>query len=143
MMQHGWRGVAAAVVAACGAVAHGGEQGGKGGGAADAPVSGQAFVDEREARTFKNLVRLTSPREYFKAGEAYFDADGHWVVFQAVEAEAGVDPAVLKARPYAMYVASVGRGADGRIKGLDPAIRISAPGSANTCGYFIRRSPRS
>lgn len=141
MMQHGWRGVAAAVVAACGAVAHGGEQGGKGGGAADAPVSGQAFVDEREARTFKNLVRLTSPREYFKAGEAYFDADGHWVVFQAVEAEAGVDPAVLKARPYAMYVASVGRGADGRIKGLDPAIRISAPGSANTCGYFHPTQP--
>lgn len=40
-----------------------------------------------------------------------------------------------------MYVASVGRGADGRIKGLDPAIRISAPGSANTCGYFHPTQP--
>lgn len=102
---------------------------------------GQPHLDPREAATFRNVVRLTSPRDFFKAGEAYFDRQGSVIVFQAVAADPDADAKALADRPYAMYIATVGRGADGRVKGLDPAVRISAPGSANTCGFFHPTQP--
>ncbi|MCH2134627.1 MAG: M28 family peptidase [Phycisphaerales bacterium] len=77
-------------------------------------------------------VRLTSPEQYSRAGEAYFSPDRKWIIFQAVpvDEETGDSPI------YAMYVAALVYDADGNPTGLEPAIRLSAPGSANTCGWF-------
>lgn len=87
-----------------------------------------------EAGVFSDYVQLTSRDLYVKAGEAYFSPDDKWVIFQAVE----VPAAGKEADPfYAMYVAPLLRGEDGRkITGLGKAIRVSAPNTANTCGWF-------
>jgi TolB protein len=82
-------------------------------------------------------VQLTSRDEFVKAGEAYFSHDGKWVVFQAVPTpEAGQRPDEF----YSMYIAKVKQEA-GRITGLEEAILISPPGSANTCGWFHPTEP--
>lgn len=90
-----------------------------------------------EARSIRNLVRLTSPAQFHKAGEAYFDPYARWIVFQAVPAPAegqAPDP------HYSIYVARLRRDASKRVVGLDAPLRISPPGSANTCAYFFPRS---
>ena len=77
-------------------------------------------------------VRLTSPDQFSRAGEAYFSPDRKWIIFQAVpvEEETGDSPV------YAMYVAALEYDADGNPRGIEPPIRMSAKGSANTCGWF-------
>ncbi len=83
-------------------------------------------------------VQLTHRETFVKAGEAYFNPDASWVVFQAVPAPAeGEQPDPF----YSMYVAKVERDAAGKIAGLGEAIRISPPGSANTCGWFHPKQP--
>jgi Tol biopolymer transport system component len=70
------------------------------------------------------VVQLTSGFE--RAGEAYFSADGGWIIFQATP---------RGGQHYQMYVARLRRKGD-RIEGLDTPVRISPDGSRNTCGFF-------
>lgn len=79
--------------------------------------------------------QLTSPREFARAGEAYFSANGEWIIFQATPAEAEGEAA----EHYEMFVAPL-LGAPGR-PGLGPAVQVSRPGSANTCGWFHPSDP--
>ena len=87
-----------------------------------------------EAGVLKDPVQITSRERFIKAGEAYFSPDDRWVVFQAVETPV----AGQEADPfYAMYVAPVRRDETGqRIIGLGEPVRVSEPGTANTCGWF-------
>jgi TolB protein len=83
-------------------------------------------------------VQLTLRDKFVKAGEAYFSPDANWVIFQAVPTPAAGQ------RPddfYSMYVAKVTREEGGRVSGLGDAILVSAPGSANTCGWFHPAAP--
>ncbi len=83
-------------------------------------------------------VRLTSPAEFSRAGEAYFSPDGEWIAFQAVPA--GQDPGGSSPR-YLMYVAPLERDADGAVTGLGEPVLISHEGSANTCAWFHPSMP--
>lgn len=84
-----------------------------------------------EAPYLTGAVQLTFPAKFSKAGEAYFDHQSppQWIIFQAV-------PADSSETAYSMFVARLTRDASGNITGLDEPVRISAPGSANTCGWF-------
>ena len=92
-----------------------------------------------EAASMTNTVQLTSRDRFVKAGEAYFSPDDRWIIFQAVEVpKAGTEPDPF----YAMFVAPVKRDETGRnITSLGEPIRVSEPGTANTCGWFdpVRR----
>lgn len=94
---------------------------------------------QAEAPVLTDQTQLTFPEEFTKAGEAYFDLSTKWVIFQAVSRQdAGADPDA----PYAMYVAKLTRDEDGSITGIETPIRVSNPGSANTCGYFSPNVPQ-
>ncbi|MCB9838392.1 MAG: PD40 domain-containing protein [Phycisphaeraceae bacterium] len=100
----------------------------------------QAPIDWRaeEAGTLTNYVQLTSEKDFTKAGEAYFDPDARWIIFQAVPRPTdGSEPD----QHYSMYVAKLARNALGQVTGLESPIRISQPGSANTCGWFHPTQP--
>lgn len=105
--------------------------------------AGDAGADWRsaEAPMLTDHVQLTFPKDFVKAGEQYFSPDGQWLIFQAVPVPAeGAAPDSA----YSMYVARVkweGEGEKKRIVGLDTAWLQSAPGSANTCGFFHPREP--
>ena len=78
-------------------------------------------------------IQLTSRDQFVKAGEAYFSPDASWIIFQAVPIpEEGKQPDPF----YSMYVAKVSHGSDGGISGIGSPVRVSPPGSANTCGWF-------
>lgn len=88
---------------------------------------------EAEAPILTNTVVLTSRDVFLKAGEQYFSADGEWMIFQATP----VPPAGQEPDPhYSMYVVKLGRDDDGNITGAGDPVRVSVPGSANTCGWF-------
>jgi len=92
-----------------------------------------------EAPMLTNHVQLTSRDQFVKAGEAYFSPDGKWIIFQAVP----VPEAGKEADPfYAMYVAKLERDAKGNVTGLSAITRVSAEGSANTCGWFHPTNPQ-
>lgn len=95
-----------------------------------------------EANLLSDHVQLTDPAMFSRAGEAYFDAGLHWIIFQAsprAQMKDGEDA------PYGMYVAKLRKETDAngqeRIVGLDTPIRVSAAGSHNTCGYFNPAEP--
>lgn len=89
-----------------------------------------------EAPALTGHVQLTSRGQFLRAGEAYFSPDARWIIFQAIPVpEAGREPANI----YSMYVARLKRDDAGMVTGLDEPIRVSADGSANTCGYFHPR----
>lgn len=91
-----------------------------------------------EAPLLTNHTQLTFRDQFVKAGEAYFSPDAKWVIFQAVPVPAaGATPDPF----YSMYVARVKRSESGRITGLDKAVLVSNPGSANTCGWFHPTAP--
>lgn len=127
MMSGSWRaGVCAALTVALAAgVAH--ARGGE-----DAPeMTGDWWSLESPLLT--DHVRLTSPEDFARAGEAYFSPDGSWIIFQATpRARGGED----RDPHYSMYVAPLERDEAGIVTGLGEPIRISPPGSANTCGWF-------
>jgi len=102
--------------------------------ATSSPASPPLDWKTLEAGVYGDYVQLTSRDVYVKAGEAYFSPDDKWIIFQAVE----VPAAGVEADPfYAMYVASVLRDESGsRVTGLGKAIKVSAPNTANTCGWF-------
>lgn len=88
---------------------------------------------QEEQGILADQVRLTSPDDFAKAGEAYFSPDGQWIIFQAVPApldNGEPDPF------YTMYIARLLYNEEGNITGLDKAKAISPLGSANTCGFF-------
>ena len=74
-----------------------------------------------------DIRQLTSG--FSRAGEAYFSPDMKRIIFQATP------PGESQ---YQMYVACLRR-EGGRIVGIDSPIKISADGTANTCGYFAPR----
>lgn len=91
-----------------------------------------------EAPVLTDHVQLTDRDMFVKAGESYFSPDGRWIVFQATPTpEKGKDADPF----YAMYVARLAHGPDGSITGLEHITRLSAPGSANTCGWFHPTQP--
>lgn len=91
-----------------------------------------------EAPFLSGHLQLTHRTDFVKAGEAYFNADGGWIIFQAVPVPpAGRAPDAF----YSMYAARLQRDADGDVIGLDPPILLSPPGSANTCGWFHPTEP--
>ena len=93
---------------------------------------------EAEAATLVNHVQLTTADRFYKAGESYFSPDDSRIIFQAIPApQDGAEPDEI----YAMFVADVDRGPDGRITGLGKVHRISPPGSANTCGWWDPNRP--
>jgi hypothetical protein len=108
-----------------------------------------------ESLVLANAVQLTSRDRFIKAGEAYFNADATWIIFQATEspeyqratASSNSSPptpsspsdATPPSEPdpfYAMFVARLVRNDQGLITGLDSITQISPPNSANTCGWF-------
>lgn len=99
---------------------------------ADAPAAGD--WQSAEAKHLTDAIQLTSRSRFIKAGEAYFNHDDRWIIFQAVE----VPQPGNQADPfYAMFVAPVRRSPDGdSIIGLGDIIKVSEPGTANTCGWF-------
>ncbi|MGP1347154.1 MAG: TolB family protein [Phycisphaerales bacterium] len=97
-----------------------------------------------ESPILTNHVQLTFPDRFLRAGEAYFDPTAQWIIFQAVEVpEEGAEPD----EHFSMYVAPLiyarasAQEQVARITGMGRPIRISNPGSANTCGWFHPRTP--
>ena len=106
--------------------------------ATNAPQAAPLDWRAEESGTLSNYVQLTSEKDFTKAGEAYFDPAGKWVIFQAVPRPAdGSEPD----QHYSMYVAKLARDAHGVVTGLEKPILISRPGSANTCGWFHPTQP--
>ncbi len=107
--------------------------------ASDATTDG-APLDWRaeESGALTNYVQLTSENDFTKAGEAYFDPTGNWIIFQAVPRPEG-DRA--PDQHYSMYVAKLARNADGAVTGIEEPVLLSEPGSANTCGFFHPTEP--
>ncbi len=104
------------------------------------PPAAQADWRAAEAPLLTRHVQLTFPDKFIKAGEQYFDHQSPpgWIVFQAIERPAaGQEPDPN----YAMYVARLTRGGDGGITGIEGPIRLSGPGSSNTCGWFHPTEP--
>jgi len=87
---------------------------------ASQPTTNQAGAEP----SLSDVVQLTSG--FDRAGEAYFSADGRWIIFQA---------SPKGEQNYQMYVARLRRDGE-RITGLERPVRISPPRSRNTCGYF-------
>jgi hypothetical protein len=115
-------------------------QGGHAGHGHDATAPAPTPLDWRaeESGILKNYVQLTSEKEYVKAGEAYFDPTGNWIIFQAVPRPTdGSAPD----QHYSMYVAKLARDAHGAVSGLELPVLLSNPGSANTCGFFHPTEP--
>ncbi|MFG0299993.1 MAG: TolB family protein [Phycisphaerales bacterium JB047] len=110
--------------------------------AQDAPINPNPSWDDQwatlESEYLSNYVQLTHSEQFIKAGESYFSPDGKMIIFQAIP----VPPEGEKAEAhYAMYVAGVQRDDQGHITGLGPAGMVSAPSSANTCGWFHPNEP--
>jgi len=95
-----------------------------------------AATDPAAETAFAEPIQLTSEAQFARAGEAYFSPDSRWIIFQAVpHEEENADPGAPPV--YSMFVAKLRRDADtGAVLGMHEPIRISAPGSANTCGWF-------
>ncbi len=91
-----------------------------------------------EAPILTGHVRLTSPEQFIKAGEAYYSPDASRIIFQAIEhPPEGQEPSPH----YAMYVADLARDDNAKVTGLTNITRISKEGSANTCGWFHPTEP--
>lgn len=78
-------------------------------------------------------VQLTFADRFNRAGEAYFDPSVRWIIFQATPQPEGDAP---PSPHYAMYVAKLRFDGAGQITGIEDPIELSAPGTANTCGWF-------
>ena len=104
------------------------------------PGNGGKPIDwaSEEAGMLADHVQLTSREDFLKAGEAYFNPSTTWIIFQAIpvpEEGESVD------RFYSMYVAKLIKNASGDITGIEEPIRVSPPGSYNTCGWFHPTKP--
>jgi len=101
--------------------------------AAASPCLAQPDPTELEGPLLTDHVRLTSPEDFLKAGEAYFSPDGSRIVFQAVpKPDDGAEPSPH----YQMFIADLRRDAEGRVIGIGEPVRVSTTDSASTCGWF-------
>lgn len=99
-------------------------------------ASGQGGL---ESELLVDHVRLTSPSDFHRAGEAYFSPDGQRIIFQATPvAREGEE----QETHYQMYVAELVRDSSGRVTGIGEAVRLSVLGSSNTCGWFHPTEPK-
>ena len=74
-----------------------------------------------EADVLRDVTQLTNG--FDRAGEAYFSPSMRWIIFQATpKGEAD----------YQMYVAPL----DVEVRSIGKPVKISPPGSKNTCGFF-------
>lgn len=121
---------AAGSVLACGSTAKLVEPSARSGAAIASPPT-SASESGTETYFADEPVRLTSPEVFSRAGEAYFSPDATWIIFQAVPVGEESEPV-----RYAMFVAPLRRDARGTVIGIGRPVRLSAPGSANTCGWF-------
>lgn len=98
----------------------------------------------QEAPYLANHLQLTARADFVRAGEAYFSPDGAWIIFQAVPVPPAGPDGVLPPPDafYSMYVAKLRRDNHGRVFGMEKPVRISPPGSANTCGWFHPTNPQ-
>ncbi len=107
-------------------------------GGAAAPESAPLDWHAEESGILRNYVQLTSEKDYVKAGEAYFDPTGSWIIFQAVPRPTdGSAPD----QHYSMFVAKLTHDSLGAVTGLGEPVLLSEPGSANTCGFFHPTEP--
>lgn len=99
------------------------------------PSAGTLDWQTLESPLLVSHVQITHRDRFLKAGEAYFDhaTPPQWIIFQATPVPV---PGEKEDPFYAMYVAKLKRDESGRITGTDEPVRISPPGSANTCGWF-------
>ncbi len=97
---------------------------------------GFAWTQDEEG-VLADQTQLTFPSKFVRAGEAYFDPTGEWIIFQAQEKPGGAEDL---GPHYAMYVARL-RKDGGRVLGIEEPIRVSPPGSSNTCGWFLPDRP--
>lgn len=93
---------------------------------------------EAEQGILANHVQLTFPDRFVKAGEAYVSPGGAQIIFQAIETPPEGEAAD---EFYAMFVADIAVDGRGRPTGLANVMKISPPGSANTCGWFHPGDP--
>lgn len=95
-----------------------------------------------ESPVLTGHVQLTSREKFIKAGEAYFNPEATWIIFQAIAMPPG-GPAGAKEPEafYQMYVAELVKDASGAIIGMKEPLQLSAPGSSNTCGWFHPTQP--
>jgi TolB protein len=108
-------------------------QHGYGGGPAE-PIDWRS----EESGVLSNYLQLTPRDTYIKAGEAYFNHDASWIVFQAVLAPSeGETPAT----DYSMFAAPLLRDDAGNIEGLGETVALSTPGAATTCGWWHPSEP--
>ena len=102
-------------------------------------ATAQPDWSQAEAHLLTDHLRLTSPAAYARAGEAYFapSIDGappQWIIYQATNLPPEGQP---RSPHYDMHVARLLWSDDGdRITGIGAPIRVNAPDSANTCGWF-------
>ena len=92
--------------------------------AAAAPSATAPATEPGREDSLSDVVQLTAG--FDRAGEAYFSADMKWIVFQATP---------RGEQHYQMYVARLRRQGD-RVVGVEHPVRVSPPGSRNTCGFF-------
>ncbi len=93
---------------------------------------------DAEMGILENHVQLTSPDKFVKAGEAYFNPNVTWIIFQAIPVPPeGQEPI----EDYYMYVAKLTFDDNGKISGTKDPIQLSPDGSANTCGFFHPTRP--
>lgn len=88
---------------------------------------------ELETPILSNHRQITRREDFIKAGESYFDPTGTKVIFQAIPVPPAGEEA---AEHYMMYVSLLTPDA-----GLTQIAGVSAPGSANTCGWFHPTEP--
>lgn len=91
-----------------------------------------------EAGVLENHVQLTFFEQFRKAGECYFSPDDSQIIFQAVEK---MDDESQEEAFYQMYVADLVHDGSGRVTGIENLVRLSPPGSSNTCGWFHPTEP--
>ena len=130
--------VVPALLVMAGCAVAGGEQDHSGHEHVAAPASAPLDWRAEESGILRNYVQLTSEKDYVKAGEAYFDPTGSWIIFQAVPRPTdGSAPD----QHYSMFVAKLTHDANGAVIGLEEPVLLSQPGSANTCGFFHPTEP--
>lgn len=105
--------------------------------AGDAPADPIDWRQE-ESGVLSNYVQLTPRSRFIKAGEAYFNHDATWVIFQAIE---DPGPRGDAATDYSMYAAPLLRDDAGNVLGLGETVTLSAPGAATTCGWWHPNEP--
>jgi TolB protein len=91
-----------------------------------------------EAPRLTDQVQLTLPKEFIRAGEAYFDhaTPPRWIVFQA---QYRPDPnRTVNSPHFNIYIAKLKYDSKdaSMIVGMEPPIFISREGSSNTCAWF-------